>query len=403
MSIWPRLRQAFGAGATTNPDEGYQQTGPYTARSDAGVSVSDDRAMSLSAVFACVRLLVQSGATLPLALYEKTNDGREQLPMDDPVVRLLTHKPNLYMTAKQFRQAMWASRVQWGNAYARKMYNGSRLVGLMPLKPAYMAVERTSRGLQYNYGTESGTQTFSQDEMLHWKGMTFDGIVGVSPLAYMTHVLGVSVAADRKAATSFAGRPMGVLKAEGWPNQEQREQLRSHYGNLGTDGTGDGSWWLLPGNMSYQSIGLPPDDLQLLESRNFNIAEVCRFYGVPTVMVDGNAGATAAWPASYEQQVLAFMQFTLRPYLEEFEDAASTLFAPGDQQTRYAEHSVEGFLRADSSTRASYYATMAQNGLMTRNEIRQLENLKPMPGGDDLTVQLNLTGVDDLGEHDATE
>ena len=403
MSIWPRLRQAFGAGATTNPDEGYQQTGPYSMNSDAGVSVTDDRAMSLSAVFACVRLLVQSGATLPLALYQKTPDGREQLPMDDPVVRLLTHRPNLYMTAKQFRQAMWASRVQWGNAYARKMYNGSRLVGLMPLKPAYMAVERTARGLQYNYGTESGTQTFRQDEILHWKGMTFDGVVGVSPLAYMTHVLGVSVAADRKAATSFAGRPMGVLKAEGWPNQEQREQLRSHYGNLGTDGTGDGSWWLLPGNMSYQSIGLPPDDLQLLESRNFNIAEVCRFYGVPTVMVDGNAGATAAWPASYEQQVLAFMQFTLRPYLEEFEDAVSTLFAPGEQQTRYAEHSVEGFLRADSSTRASYYATMAQNGLMTRNEIRQLENLKPMPGGDDLTVQLNLTGVDDLGEHDVTE
>lgn len=403
MSIWPRLRQAFGAGATTNPDEGYQQTGPYSMNSDAGVTVTDDRAMSLSAVFACVRLLVQSGATLPLALYQKTPDGREQLPMDDPVVRLLTHRPNLYMTAKQFRQAMWASRVQWGNAYARKMYNGSRLVGLMPLKPAYMAVERTARGLQYNYGTETGTQTFRQDEILHWKGMTFDGVVGVSPLAYMTHVLGVSVAADRKAATSFAGRPMGVLKAEGWPNQEQREQLRSHYGNLGTDGTGDGSWWLLPGNMSYQSIGLPPDDLQLLESRNFNIAEVCRFYGVPTVMVDGNAGATAAWPASYEQQVLAFMQFTLRPYLEEFEDAVSTLFAPGEQQTRYAEHSVEGFLRADSSTRASYYATMAQNGLMTRNEIRQLENLKPMPGGDDLTVQLNLTGVDDLGEHDVTE
>jgi HK97 family phage portal protein len=179
--------------------------------------------------------------------------------------------------------------------------------------------------------------------------------------------------------------------------QAQRDQARELYSRIGDSGIGDGQWWLLEGGAEYKAIGLPPDDLQMLESRQFQVSEICRFFGVPTVMVDGNAGTTAAWPASYEQQQLQFLTHTLKPYLEEWEDKISySLLTPQDRRTVFAEHNVEGLLRADSAGRANFYSQMVQNGLMTRNEVRMKENLPPIDGADELTAQVNLAPVDEL-------
>lgn len=404
MSVWSRFRAAFSGGALTNPDSGNQSAGPMSYGSTGLPSVTDERAMSVSAVWACTRLISQSVATMPMGFYRKTATGREPLPDDHYLAELLRYRPNAYMSGKQFRMAMLVSRVLWGNAFALKRMAAGRVVSLLPLKPEFMEVERTEGGIVYTYNDGDRIKEYGQDEIMHIRGMSADGIVGMSPLAYMRYTLGISVAADSKAARSFNGRPSAVLKAEGWPTQEQREQLRQHYGNIGTDGTGDGQWWLLPGNLSYQAIGLPPDDLQMLESRQFQVAEIARFYGVPTVLIDGQAGSTAAWPASYEQQMLAFLQFTLRPYLEEFEDAVTAdIVKPSERKTVYAEHNVEGFLRTDSQARAAYYASMLQNGVMTRAEVRRLENLPHIDGTDELTVQLNMTTVDKLGEDNAAQ
>lgn len=405
MNFFARMFNAWRS--PTNPDKGLQQSGPPVRPSETGTTVTDDRALSVSAVWACVRLLVESIATLPLTVYEQNDDGsRDEAPKSNYLARLLTVRPNGLMNPKEARMALATQRVLWGNAYAliARDVNGIPR-GLMPLNPANMTVDREPGQLIYHYSSEAYGQRkfYNRDgelpEIFHWRGFSADGTMGLSPLAYAAPTMGLTVAASRSAAKAFTGRPNGVLTTDTVLTPDQRAKLRELYSNVGGSEIGDNQWWLLEGGFSYQAIGIPPDDLQMLESRQFQVAEICRFYGVPTVMVDGNAGATSAWPASYEQQVLAFLTFCLKPYLEEFESKVQETLVIKNSRI-YAEHNVEGFLRADSKARASYYSTMVQNGIMTRNEVRRRENLKPLEGLDEATIQLNLTPAQDLGKED---
>ena len=400
---------AFRGGALTNSDKGQQSARPLPVRSASNIVVTDERAMMISAVFACVRLLVQTGATLPLGFFERTTEGRELLDPEHYLCQLLKFSPNNFMTAKEFRQAMWTQRVLWGNGYAKIKWMGERPVSLTPLKPEFMTVNRGESGLIYKYSTDSGIKEYSQREMFHLKGFSTDGIVGISALGYARESLGVSVAAEQTAAKSIGGRANAVLETDDVPTAEQKAQLRELYGSgqMTSEYHTDGGLMITPAGLKYRAISMPPDDLQLLESRQFQIPEICRFFGVPAVMVDGAAGAAAAWPASYEQQVLSFLTFGLKPYLDEWEDAIpDSLLSPKDRRTIFAEHNVEGLLRADSKARSDFYASAAQNGWMTRAEIRRRENLTPREGSDELTVQVNLTPLDELdkvGDTNATE
>jgi len=390
------FKGAFKGGALTNTDEGSQKTSPTPSRTAARNTVTDERAMKISTVFACTRLLVQSGATLPMSFYVKTAEGREALDVDHHLPQLLRYRPNNYMTAKEFRQALFTQRVLWGNGYAKIKWMGERPVSLTPLKPEYMTVQRGSSGLTYHYATQEGVKEYPQKQILHLKGWGTDGITGLSPLGYAREALGLSVAADESAAQSVDGIARATLTTDEWPTDEQKMQLRHQYGSGSTDEFRDGLA-IVPGGMKYNNVGINPDDMQLLESRQWQVPELCRFFGVPAVMVDGAAGAAAAWPASYEQQVLSFLTFTLRPYLEEWEDAINhSLLQPAEQKTVYAEHEVDGLLRTDSDGRANFYSKMVQNGVMTRAEARQKENLPYVEGSDELTVQVNMTNLDDL-------
>ena len=397
MSWWNVF--SWGAGALTNPDKGTQQSGPASSRSDADVIVTDERAMMVSTVFACVRLLVQTGSTLPLGFYTRVPEGREELDSYHYLCQLLKYQPNNLMTAKEFRQAMWTQRVLWGNGYARIRWSAGRPVSLMPLKPEYMQVERSNGGLVYRYTTIDGIKEYAQKDIFHLKGFSSDGIMGLSALGYARQSLGLSVSADRSAAKSINGKASAVLELDTFPTDAQKAQLRELYGagNKTSEFQNDGGLIIVPGGMKYRGVSMPPDDLQLLESRQFQVPEICRFFGVPAVMIDGNAGATSAWPASYEQQVLSFLTFTLKPYLEEWEDKIpASLLGGKERQSVFVEHKVEGLLRTDSAGRAAFLSQMVQNGLMTRNEGRMKENLAPMEGADELTVQVNLTNLEDL-------
>lgn len=399
MSILSRTLGFFGLGADrlSNLDSGQQVSGAYSRFTDADISVSDERAMSVSAAWACARIIVQSGATLPLTCYRDAPDGsREKLPENDPLVRVLTGRPNQYMNAQEFRQAMWTQRVLWGNAYAKIGYDGAgRVVSMIPLKSEHVIVEREPGGIRYRYSSDSVEDTYfngsGRPEVLHWKGWGPDGVIGLSPLAYARHSMGVAVSADRKASKAFAGRPNGVLSTDQILTPDQRKQIRTIYEKVGDSAVGDHQWWLLEGGFKYTPIGLPPDDLQMLESRQFQVAEICRFFGVPVVMIEGGDKG-AAWPASYEQQVLAFKTFTLSPYFEEFEQKIAEVFGLG----RKVEHDTTNLVRPDSQAMAQYLATAVSNGLMTRNEARRLMKLPPVEGADDLTIQLNMTELDGL-------
>ena len=404
MSFWSTLTGWFG-GAPANPEIGVQRPVAYGTPREVETNVSDERAMKLSAVFACGRIISGIGGSLPLDLFRKDDDGsRIELDKRHHLVRLLRNRPNQYMNAKEFRRTMLACRVWWGNAYAEIGWSGGKPTFLLPIHPAKVTVYRQADGIKYRIGTEeNGRELYNRNgqnpQMFHLKGMSTDGVIGMSPLGYAAHSLGISIAAEQKVARGMTGVPFGFFTTDEILTNEDREELREVYSELGNPFTGDGSIYLMEGGFKFQEVGMSPDDLQMLESRSFQVADIARFFGVPSVMIDAAAGASASWPASYEQQQMSFLTFTLKEYLEEFEEKVTECLVASNDGAM-AEHNVSGLLRTDAAARAGFYSTMAQNGIMTRNEIRKLENLPKSneEGADDLTIQVNLAGLDSATE-----
>jgi HK97 family phage portal protein len=380
------IASMFG-GALANKQEGFYVSGPNTNANEANVSFTDERAMQVSAVWSCVRLLTETVGTLPLKVYERTSTGRKEVE-SHPVKDLFTVAPNAMMTPLAFREAMTAQLVLWGNAYAMITRNGNRITAITPLRAGCTTPKREANTVTYHYSTDKGTH------ILHLKGFGADGIVGFSPLRYAAQTLGTTVAAEQYAAHAFSsgGRPSGVLSMDRVLSDVQRDQLRSIYENV----TASDGLWVLEGGVKFEPISIPPDDLQMLGSRQFQLGEIARIFRVPSYLINDTEKSTS-WGTGIEQQNLGFLAYSLRPYLVRWESAVnSQLFSTSEQRKYFVEHTVEGLLRADSSGRASFYSQMAQNGILSRNEIRARENLPPVDGADDLTVQVNLTPVDQL-------
>jgi len=398
MTLFSKILSAFGVGLLSNMDSGQQSTGPGSRSTVAGITVNDDRALQVSAVWSCARLITEAVGSLPLNLYSRTADGREPLDTTHWLYQLLRSSPNQYMTPLEFREAMTLQLVLWGNAYALKTYSGDRVVALLPLRPEAVTVHRGPEGLSYHYQTSAGPVIYGQKSIFHIKGFGTDGVVGLSPLAYARQSLGISVAADTHAGSSFAngGRPGGVITFDKFLTPDQRADAKRLYEGISAGPNNANKLWTLEGGSKYESIDIPPDDLQMLETRSFQLAEIARFFRVPSHLINDSDKATS-WGSGIEQLNIGFLQYTLAPYLKRWETTiADSIVAPGDKRSIVVEHQIEGLLRADSKSRAEFYSKMAQNGLMTRNEIRGKENLPPKPGGDDLTVQLNLTPVQNL-------
>ncbi len=256
-------------------------------------------------------------------------------------------------------------------------------------------MHRANGELQYHYSTQAGIRVYAKQSILHLKGFSVDGVVGLSPLAYARHVMGVSVAADTYAAKSFAngGRPASVLKFDQFLTEEQRELARKMYANLVAGADNAGNPLVLEGGTEYKPIAIPPDDMQMLQSRTFQLGEIARFFRVPSHLINDSEKATT-WGTGIEQLNIGFLQYTLTPYLRRWETVLRDgLLTPQERNEITIEHNVEGLLRADSKSRSDFYKTMAQSGIMTRNEIRAKENLPRVEGGDELTVQVNLAPV----------
>ena len=383
---------AYQGGALSNSDTGEQQNRPEPRTTASGVSVTDERAMSVSTVFACTRLITQPCSTLPLGFYERTETGRKPLSEDHYLIRLLKYKPNNFMNALEFRSAMFSSRVLWGNAYAKIERNGAGIpMSLLPMKPEHMGVVREDSRLVYRYSTDDGVKEYQQDEIFHLRGWSTDGIQGMSPLGFARHSLGLSVTAENTAGKRIGGQASSVLETDDIPTDSQREKLRELYGagNVTNEYQSDGNMMIVPGGMKYRVISMNPDDLQLLESRQFSVLELARFFGVPSVMIDGSGGSTASWPASYEQQQQSFLTYTLSTYLSEFEKKVTDSLIPkSDMRKIYVEHKVDGLLRSDSAGRSAFYAgalgNTQQDGFMSVAEVRQKENLPFVAGTEEL-------------------
>lgn len=387
------FRRIFGDGGLSNPVEGVQASGRDSAATTAGVALTDEKAMQLSAVWSCVRLISETVGSLPLGMYERTPGGRS-LVEDHNLNELLLVSPNALMNPLEFREAMTMQLALWGNGYAEIQRNANgQPISLTPLHPARITPTREAGTVTYHYNHDRGTHIYAKESILHLKGFGVEGIIGLSPLAYARETMGITAAADQYASKAFTtgSRPSGVLTVDRILSDDQREKLRGIYENLDSN-----SLWVLEGGVGYQQMTIPPDDLQMLQTREFQVADIARFFRVPSHMINDSTKATS-WGSGIEQLNMGFLTYTLRPYLTRWEAAISDSLLNRTERRRYfASHKVEGLLRADSQSRAAFYSQMAQNGIMTRNEIRKKENLPPVDGGDDLTVQVNLAPVQDL-------
>jgi len=378
----------------------------WAEHSFTGKRVTVNSALQLATVWACVRLISETIATLPIGFYERMLDGSRRAATEHPVYDLLHSQPNADMTAVQFWEAIIASMLLWGNAYVEKARSGKRLVALNFLNPARMSKRRLTDGsMEYKYRDLDGTtRIVLEADMVNIPAFSLDGVNGLTPMSYGANVFGAAIATDEASAKVFTTgmRAAGFLQVAGALKKEQRDDLRSSVSRFSAGGVDAGSVMVLENDTKYNQLSMNPGDSQMLESRNFNVEEMCRWFRVPPFMV-GHAANSTNWGTGIEQQMIGFLTFSLRPWLTRVEQAIrKSVLLPEERAKYFAEFSIEGLLRADSAARADYLAKMTQNGLMTRNEGRAYDNRPPMDGGDELTVQSNLVPLNMLGKITST-
>ncbi|EHJ4149369.1 phage portal protein [Enterobacter hormaechei] len=364
--------------------------------SSSGKVVTADKAIQLSAVWACVRLLSESISTLPLKIYVRQPDGSRKAATDHPAYSILCRRPNSEMTPSRFMLMVVASICLRGNAFIEKKFIANRLVSLVPLLPQNMVVKRLVTGaLEYKYTENCNERVIPVKNIMHIRGFGLDGVCGMMPMKTGRDVIGSAMAVEESAAKIFEQglQSSGFLSAENALSDEQRERLRSYMAAF-TGSKNAGKIMVLEGGLKYQGVTMNPEDAQMLESRSFSIEEICRWFRVPPFMV-GHTTKQSSWASSLEGMNLQFLTHTLRPLLVNIEQEIGRCLLDSDDEV-FAEFSVEGLLRADSAGRAAYYTSALQNGWMSRNDVRRLENMPPIEGGDIYTVQLNLTQLKNL-------
>lgn len=368
----------------------------------SGESVTIDRTLQLSTAWACIRLLSETIATLPLGFYKKEANGKRVSASDHSLYGLLHDQPNADMTAVVFWQIIMTSLLLRGVAFAEKSVRGDgTLTSLQYLNPDRLTCKKLGSGsLLYTYREENGTtREIIERRIMKIMGFSLDGKTALSPIAYARNVFGSAIATDRAAARVFAKglRASGFLKSKNDLTEKQREQLRGSLAKF-SGSESAGGLMVLEAELDYQALAMNPEDAQMLQSRGFGVEEICRWFLVPPFMV-GHKDGSSNYGTGLEQQMTAFLTFSLQPWLTRIEQAIKKdLLTPRERNEFFAKFSVDGLLRADSAGRAAIYASASQNGWRTRNEIRALEELEPLPGGDALTIQSNLLPAEMLGQ-----
>jgi HK97 family phage portal protein len=359
----------------------------------AGVSVTENTALNTTAVYACVKVIAESIASLPFHLIRETGGVRNRA-RDHPLYGVLHDLANEETTSLNFREAMLASLLLWGNAYARiERDNNGHVSALWFLKPRNVEVERSkvTGKIVYRYTDEDTGQLteLSAREVFHVLGFSLDGLKGISPIRQARQTIGLTMATEEYGAKFFSNgaRPGGVLETAGVVKDPER--LRAAW-NAQFQGSRNGHRVaVLEEGVKYHTIGIPPDEAQFLETRKFQLSEICRIFRVPPHMIADLERATFS---NIEHQAIEFVQHTLRPWIVRFEQAVyKSLLNEYERQTYYARFNVDGLLRGDYASRMQGYAIGRQNGWLSANDIRGLEDMNPIDGGDVYLVNGNMT------------
>lgn len=365
----------------------------------AGQVVNEKTVMQLSAVWSCVRLIAETISTLPLQMYERTPNGRKAATTH-PLYDIIHTQPNIDSTATVFWEAMIVAMLMGGNAVAEPKFIGPKLIALNFLDPRRLSCTKLNGKRQWRYTMSNGLQrTLTDAEVFRIPGFTMDGDWGVSAVMYGAGVFGSALAAANASNSTFEKglMPTIAFTLEGKLNPKDRDDFRDMVRRI-SGALNAGESPVLENGMTGAPLGINPVDAQLLESRNFSVEEICRWFRVPPFMV-GHTTNSTSWGTGIEQQMIGFLTFTLRPWLTRIEQAINKdLLSPADQKKFYAEFSVEGLLRADSAGRAAFYKIMVDGGIFKRDEVRAKENMEPVGGNADvLTVNSATMPLDKIG------
>ena len=368
----------------------------YFGTSGSGKAVNAQTAIQLSTVYACVRVISETVASLPLGVYEATNDGNLKAG-DHPLYHLLHDEPNAEMTSFVFREVMLAHLLLYGNSYSQIIRSGKNtVVGLYPLLPDHMDVDRDSKGnLTYTYTTSDGkTVVIKPQDILHIPGLGFDGIIGYSPIALEKNAIGLGIASEEYGSKFFSNgaRPSGILTHPNTVKNPKavRESWNSAYGGS----SNSNRVAILEEGMTFTPLSIPNNEAQFLETRKFQVDEICRIFRVPPHLVGNLEHATFS---NIEHQSIDFAVHTIRPWLVRIEQSMNrALFTDQEKGRFYVQFNIDGLMRGDYKSRMEGYAIARQNGWMSANDIRALENQNPIPneeGGDAYLVNGNMIPI----------
>lgn len=373
--------------------------------SNAGKYVSDQSAMQVAAVWACIKITAQAVSSLPIALYEKDSQGSRARIDDDEIAEVIAESPNRDQTPLEF----WESQVAWlltrGNAYSEKVYLGRRLSSLHTLPASdTMPFRKPDGTLVFRFTDRGKTEELPRDKVLHLKGFgqgIGGGDLGLSPVSVGANTIGAAMAAQEASASTFATgmRPTGFFLFDQQLSAEQRSQARKALIDPMTGSGKAGGVGILEAGVKWQSVSLNPEDAQMLETRRFDIEEVCRWFGVPPVVIGHSADGQTMWGSGVEQILISWLTLGIDPICDRIEARIKKdLIRPTGNRRRYAEFNREALLQMDSTAKANFLSLMVQNGLMDRNEGRTKLNLPNRDGADQLTAQVNLAPLNRLGE-----
>lgn len=369
----------------------------------SGKTVTLDAALQSATFWACVRVNAQAVASLPGSMYEKRANGSRE-KVDDPIAEVLSESPNADQTPLEF----WEEAVAWlmvrGNAYSEMVMSGRTLTALQPMPASHCWPHRTMDGeLVYKFSDRGKVETLPREKVFHIKGFG-QGLKnrdeGLTTIAYGANSIGAALAASESAGKMFGNglQASGVLTSDQTLDEGQRIQLQKIMDSY-VGSTKAGKLMILEAGLKYEAMSLNPDDAQLLETRRFDVEEICRWCGTPPIII-GHAGeGQTMWGSGVEQILLSWLTLGVDPIADRIEARIKKqLIRPTGKRSRYFEFNREALLQMDSKAKASFLSTNVQNGLMTRNEGREKLNLPHMDGGDMLTAQTNLAPLSQLGK-----
>ena len=391
MTIFERLGLAKPRDVPKLPDfqDNVRDSGTIFTfgKASSGEQVDEKSAMQIATVYACVRLLAESVAQLPLHLYRYTDSGSgKEMAADHPVYSIIHRQPNPEMTSFTWRETMMVHLLLWGNSYSQIIRDGKNgILSIYPLLPENVEVDRDEHGdIYYIYhaytdeapGEKNKDIIFRREEVLHVPGLGFNGLVGFSPIAMMKNALGSTLAVEKYGSAFFknGAQPSGVLEHPGV--LKNPEKIRQNWTDVYGGANNAHKVCVLEEGMSYKAISLPPEDSQFLSTRQFGVEEICRIFRVPPHMVQDLQRATFN---NIEHMAIEFVMHTLMPWLIRIEQAIiKDVLVDEEKDQLFPKFNVDGLMRGDYKSRMEGYAVAITNGIMSVNDVRKLENLDPL-------------------------